>query len=327
MFISVFIPTGKRIESLKRVLASLNNQTYRDFEVIVVDYKSSHELFNVVNNYKDSLDIKVVHQTEKGLSQAANLALEVAQGEIFIRIDDDVVMDTGWLEAVYTTLTNDEKLGGVTGPTVVPNAYTVNRDLFVFEKQLREGTIFWQLVGKVYFKYFLEGTPRRVSHWFRSGAFSLGSNYAQALQEPFQEVTNLEACNFCVRTALLRQVGGFDSSYTGVGEYHEADAAFKIRDLGYKLVFNPKVSVNHCPSQDGFFNDRPNSYSRMLNFTLFHSRWLKVNGWDSSFKYVFYLVFLNAYYVYLAITRRQAIQLLAIPGTIVGLIRVNYAKS
>jgi len=327
MFISVFIPTGKRVASLGRALASLKSQTYKNFEVIVVDYKSNEDFTKLIDSYTASLNIKVVHQTEKGLSQAANLALEVAQGEIFIRIDDDVVMDTGWLEAVYTTLTSDEKLGGVTGPTVVPTEYTVNRDLFVFEKQLREGTIFWKLVGKVYFKYFMEGTPRRVSHWFKSGAFSLGSNYVEALQEPLQEVTNLEACNFCVRTALLRQVGGFDSSYTGVGEYHEADAAFKIRDLGYKLVFNSKVSVNHCPSQDGFFNDRPNSYSRMLNFILFHSRWLKVDSLDAFFKYLFYLVFLNAYYVYLAITRCQVIQLMAIPGTVVGLIRVNYAKS
>ena len=314
------------MESLKRTLASLNNQTYRDFEVIVVDYKSSNELLNVVNTYRDLLDIKVVHQTEKGLSQAANLALKVARGEIFVRIDDDVVMDKTWLEAVYTTLSSNEKIGGVTGPTVVPTEYTVNRDLFVFERQLREGTSFWRLVGKVYFKYFMEGTPRRVSHWFKSGAFSLGSNYPEALQEPFQEVTNLEACNFCVRTALLRQVGGFDGSYTGVGEYHEADAAFKIRDLGYKLVFNPKVSVNHCPSQDGFFNDRPNSYSRMLNLIMFHSRWLKVDSLDGFFKYVLYLIFLNAYYAYLAITRRQAIQLLAIPGTIVGLMRVTFSR-
>lgn len=323
MFISVFVPTGKRVESLKKVLVSLNNQTYKNFEIIVVDYKSSNELFDLIQSYKGLLDIKVVHQREKGLSKAANLALEVARGEIFIRTDDDVVMDKMWLASVYETFIKDEKIGGVTGPTIVPNDYITNRDLFVFEKKLRGSKIFWKILGKIYFDFFMEGTPRRVSHWFKSGAFSLGSNYEECLKEPFQEVTNLEACNLCVRTELLRKVGGFDSIYTGVGEYHEADAALKIKQLGYKLVFNPSVIVNHCPSQDGFFNDRPNSYSRMINFIVFHSRFLKTNSFDAFFRYMFYLAFLNTFYIYSAIIHRQAIQIMAIPGTIVGLARVT----
>jgi GT2 family glycosyltransferase len=326
MFISVFVPTGKRVESLKKVLVSLNNQTYKNFEIIVVDYKSSNELFDLIQSYKDLLDIKVVHQTEKGLSKAANLALEVARGEIFIRTDDDVVMDKMWLASVHETFIKDEKIGGVTGPTIVPNDYITSRDLFVFEKKLRGSKIFWKILGKIYFDFFMEGTPRRVSHWFKSGAFSLGSNYEESLKEPFQEVTNLEACNLCVRTELLRKVRGFDSIYTGVGEYHEADAALKIKQLGYKLVFNPSVIVNHCPSQDGFFNERPNSYSRMINFIVFHSRFLKTNSFDAFFRYMFYLVFLNTFYIYSAIIHRQAIQIMAIPGTIVGLARVTFDR-
>lgn len=334
MLISVFVPTGKRVESLKRVLVSLDNQTYKNFEVIIVDYKSSEEFTKLVDSYTNILNIKVVHQTEKGLSKAANLALEVAQGEIFIRTDDDVVMDKHWLEAIRDNFAGDEKVGGVTGPTVVPEDHLNNRDLFVLEKKFREGGLFWRLVGKLYFGYFMEGKPRRVSHWFKSGAFSLGSNYKEALSEPIQEVTNLEACNLCVRTELLRKVGGFDSIYTGVGEYHEADAVLKIKSLGYKLIFNPKVILNHCPSQDGFFNDRPNSYSRMLNFIIFHTRFLKPASVDAFFKYILYLAFLNVFYIYLAITHKQAVQLMAIPGTIEGLVRSvfdrryrNYAKS
>lgn len=334
MLISVFVPTGKRVESLKKVLASLNNQTYKNFEVIVVDYKSNEEFIKLIDSYINILNIKIVHQTEKGLSKAANLALKVAQGEIFIRTDDDVVMDRHWLEAVRDTFARDEKIGGVTGPTVVPKDHLNNRDLFVLEKRFREGGLFWRLVGKLYFGYFMEGTPRKVSYWFKSGAFSLGSNYKESLNEPIQEVTNLEACNFCVRTALVRKVGGFDSIYAGVGEYHEADAALKIKNLGYKLVFNPKVILNHCPSQDGFFNDRPNSYSRMLNFIIFHTRFLKPASLDALLRYIFYLAFLNMFYIYSAAAHRQAIQLMAIPGTIEGLFRSvfdrryrEYAKS
>ncbi len=326
MLISVFIPTGKRVESLKKTLLSLKNQTYKNFEVIIVVYKPDDNFSQLVDSYKRIFSLKVVNQTQKGLSKAANMALEVAAGEIFIRTDDDVVMSKGWLEAIANTFTKDKKVGGVTGPTIIPEEYLNNRDLFVAERRFREGSIFWRLAGKIYFGYFMENQPRRVSYWFRSGAFSLGSNYPESLDVPVQEVTNLEACNLCVRTELLRKVGGFDNIYTGVGEYHEADAALKIKNLGYKLIFDPKVAVNHCPSQDGFFNDRPNSYSRMLNFIIFHTRFLKPKNLDAFFRYFFYLIFLNIFYVYLAITRKQAIQLMAIPGTLEGLLRSLFDK-
>lgn len=334
MFISVFIPTGKRVDSLRNMLESLKKQTYKNFEVVIVDYKSDENLTNLVEDYNKQLQIKVVHQNEKGLSRAANLALENAVGEIFIRTDDDVIAGPGWLEAVNETFENDAKIGGVTGPTVIPDDHLKNRDLFVFEEKFRKGGLFWKLLGRLYFQVFMEGQPRRVSHWFKSGAFSLGSNYKESLNEPFQEVDNLEACNLSVRTDLLRKVGGFDSIYTGVGEYHEADAVLKIRDLGYKLVFNPKAAINHCPSQDGFFNDRPNSYSRMLNFIIFHTRFIKIDTLSALFRYVSYLLFLNAFYIYVAVLHKQSQQLMAIPGTIVGLIRTitnknyrSYAKS
>lgn len=324
--ISIFVPTGNRALTLEKVLDSLSKQTYKNFEVIIVDYKSTDETPDVINEYKDKLSIKIIHQIEKGLSKAANLALDVAQGDIFIRTDDDVVMDEGWLDAVNNTFKKYPKAGGVTGPTVVPKKNLISRNLFYFERQFRKGNIFLRFLGYIYFNYFMEGKPYAVSQWFKCGAFSLGSNYEGSLKEPIQEINNLEACNFSVKTKLLKKVGGFDSIYTGVGEYHEADAAFKIQKLGYKLMFNPKAIVNHCPSQDGFFNDRTNSYSRMINFIIFHSRFLKVNNLDTFFRYSLYLIFLNSFYIYLAITRHQAIQLMAIPGTIAGLFQITFDK-
>ncbi len=314
---SVFIPTGNRAESLKRVLDSLAAQTYTDFEVLIVDYKSTDETPRVIESFKKKLTITVIEQKQKGLSRAANLALDHANGDIFIRTDDDVMMKPFWLEAIVETV-KDPKVGGVTGPTVIPDEYAKNRDLFVFEDTFKKGNLFWKIIGKVYFNYFMEGNPRRVSHWFKSGAFGLGSNFESAAKEPVQEATNLEACNFSVRTELLRKVGGFDLIYGGVGEYHEADAAFKIKELGYRLVFNPKAYLNHCPSQDGFFNDRPESSSRMINFIYFYLRHLKVDSLDKALRFISYVLFLDAYYLYMFLKTKQSSQLGAIPATFAG---------
>lgn len=318
MFATVFIPTGNRAESLKKVLDSLENQTFKDFEIIIVDYKSKEDTFKIIDKFKKKLILRIIKQTEKGLSRAANLALKEAKGTIFIRTDDDVVMKPFWLQAIYDTFTSDKKIGGVTGPTVIPQNFAGNRDLFVFEQKFKKGNLFWRLLGKLYFGYFMEGEPRKVSHWFDCGAFGLGSNFEDATKEPIHEITNLEACNFSVRTDLLRQVGGFDLRYGGVGEYHEADAAFKIKELGYKLMFNPKVYLNHCPSQEGFFNDRPESYSRMINFIVFYLRHIKLNSLNKLFRFLLYVLFLDSYYLFQFLKTKQKSQLGALSATFVA---------
>lgn len=318
MLISIFIPTGNRADSLERVLKSLTKQTFKNFEVLIVDYKSTDKTPEVIASYSKKLHIRVIHQKIKGLAKAANLALKHAKGDIFIRTDDDVIMSQGWAKAISETFSSDTMTGGVTGPTVIPKEYFKNRDLFTFEEKFRKGSMFWKILGKIYYGYFMEHDPYRVSCWFKSGAFGLGSNFPSSEKENIHEVTNLEACNFSVRKKLLKKSGGFDENYGGVGEYHEPDAAFKIKELGYKLIFNPKVYLNHCPSQEGFFKERPESYSRMVNFVVFYLRHIKMNTLDKCIRFTSYLIFLDCYYLYIALKTRQFSQLGAMPGTIAG---------
>lgn len=321
MLISVFVPTGNRGASLARMLHSLSLQTYTSFEVIVVDYKSTDNTKDVIQKYQKKLSIHLIQQKEKGLAKAANLALKQARGTVFIRTDDDVVVSPRWLEAIASTFKSDSKIGGVTGPTIIPQSYRMHRDLFVFEEKFTKGTLLWRLLGRIYYGYFMQGTPYAVSVWFKSGAFGLGSNFPASKKEPLHDITNLEACNFSVRTNLLKKVGGFDESFGGVGEYHEADAAFKIRHLGYRLVFNPHAWLNHLPSQDGFYSDRPASYSRMVNFMVFYLRHIRVDTLDKLCRFGAYVLFLNVYYIRCAVAGRQVTQLGAIPGTIVGILK------
>lgn len=319
--VSIFIPTGNRGRSLAKTLASLSKQTYKDFEVIVVDYRSTDNTHQVLAKYSKALRIRVINQEIKGLARASNIALSNAQAPLFIRTDDDIVADPTWIAQVIQTFADNKRVGGVTGPTVIPQSYIKNRDLFIFEKKMRSGSLFWRSIGSLYFQYFLEGNSRKVAHWFRSGAFSLGSNFAHSKKVPEQIVTNLEPCNFALRTHLARQSGGFDETYDGVGEYCEADLAFKIQALGYCLTYNPQASVQHCPSRDGFFNDRPDAASRMSNFMVFYLRHIKPDTIDKMARFLSYLLFLNLYYFSLAIRQKNARQLGSVRGTIRGIMR------
>lgn len=317
--VSVIIPTKNRCESLKKCLDSLAKQDYKNFEVVIVDGDSIDGTKKLAEEYSNKLNITFTIQ-RGGLVSQENKGWKIADGDIIIRTDDDVIASPTWLREIANTFNFSDKVGGVTGPTIIPEERREYRDLFYFQKKLRNGNVFWRLIGKIYFGYFLEGKPFAVSKWFRSGAFSLGANYPECLklEEPV-EVTHQEACNMATRKDLLEKVGGFDEAFKGIGEFNEPDISFKIRKLGYKIVFNPKAVVKHLPSKEGFFKERPNSYSRILNFINFYFRHIRPNTLDKFVRFFSYLLFLNGFWIYKFITTRQINQLGCISGTIVGL--------
>lgn len=319
--ISVLIPTKNRKDSLRKVLESLQKQSFNNFEIIIADGHSTDGTLELISRFVSQMPIKIV-DGEGGLVAAMNNAWRAALGVIVIRTDDDVVATPHWLKSIWETFQVDKTIGGVTGPTIIPQENLKTRDVFLAQEKFRSGFWFWRLLGKIYYDFFLEGEPFRVSHWFACGAFSLGSNYKECLKlkKPI-EVDNLEACNFSVRRDLLAKIGGFDPTFTGVGEYHEPDAAFKIQKLGYKLIFNPKVQIFHCPVQTGIYKARPKAFSRAQNFVNFYFRHIKPNTPNNFFRFYSYLVFINLFWFYKFLISRQILELGAIPGTAVAVFK------
>lgn len=321
--ISVFVPTFNRCESLKLLLESLVRQTYKDFEVIVADGGSTDDTEKLIKTYSNRLNIIFFQQSREGIIGAANEAIEKASGEIFIRTDDDVTASENWLLEIVKTF-EDEKVGGVTGPTIIPQDSLYSRDLTYFNEKLKNNpSIPWKLFRLIYYGYILENQPLAVSKFFRSGAFSLGSNYPECLKIRGNiEVDTLEACNWSCRKHLLLQIGGFDEKFLkGLGDFHEADAAFKIRRLGRKVVFNPKAIVNHNIGGGKVPKVRPRSYWRSQNFILFYFRHIKPNTLDKFCKFTCYLFFQNTYWLYKFLTSGDLSAFMGIPGTMVGLIK------
>lgn len=89
MKFSILLPTlGERELELKRLLNSLDMQTYKDFEVVIVS-QSNHERVKEIANMFNNLIIKHVCLNKKGLSFARNQGLNVCNGEVIILSDDD----------------------------------------------------------------------------------------------------------------------------------------------------------------------------------------------------------------------------------------------
>lgn len=89
--ISVYIPTYNRLELLKRAVQSVQNQTYKNFEIIIVDDNSSDgtQDFLVGLTKVDSRIRCFFKDKNSGACVSRNIAINLAQGELITGLDDD----------------------------------------------------------------------------------------------------------------------------------------------------------------------------------------------------------------------------------------------
>ncbi|MDB5508229.1 MAG: glycosyl transferase family 2 [Hyphomicrobiales bacterium] len=113
MRFSLVVATLGRPE-LDRLLKSLAEQVYRDFEVLIVDQGPGDEVRALVERYSSVFPIKYL-RSALGLSRARNVGVAAAQGEILAFPDDDAWYGVDQLEAVDGLFRENAGLFGVTG--------------------------------------------------------------------------------------------------------------------------------------------------------------------------------------------------------------------
>ena len=87
--VSVIIPTYRRPEFLRKAIESVLRQTFRDFELIVVDDFSGGNTSEVVRTFTDTRIRFVQHKTRRGGAVARNTGIGKAQGKYIAFLDDD----------------------------------------------------------------------------------------------------------------------------------------------------------------------------------------------------------------------------------------------
>lgn len=88
---TIFIPTYNRAHTLGRALESVEAETFRDFEVVIVDDGSTDDTPGLVDHWigRNPFPIQYLRQPNQGKHAAHNAALQVARGELFITLDSD----------------------------------------------------------------------------------------------------------------------------------------------------------------------------------------------------------------------------------------------
>lgn len=317
--ISVIIPTSRKTEELESCLGALSRQTLLNFEVIVVA-KDIEKLMHFKESFRGLNLVFVPEKEKKGLASARNLGLSHAKSRVISFIDDDVIVSEDWSKQVLATFDKSADIGGVSGPTIIPQESLGNRDILAFHSKIQKN-IFWKIIGNIYTYFVLENQSSAIGRIFKSGAFSLGPNYMESTKITSDiEVDYLEACNMSFRKDILDKIGGFSLEYKGVGDWSEPDLAFRVKKEGYRLVFDPRAVVYHHISQQRVYGDKGgDSYQRTKNFIYFYFKWIRPNTLDKAVRLSANLMFINLYWCYKFFQSKNKDWLYGIWGTVNGL--------
>lgn len=109
LMISIIVPVYRVEKYLKKCIDSILNQTYSEFELILVDDGSPDGCPIICDEYADQDSrVKVVHKTNGGLSDARNAGLEIATGEFIGFVDsDDYIAPQMYSVLLNSLLEND----------------------------------------------------------------------------------------------------------------------------------------------------------------------------------------------------------------------------
>lgn len=89
MYFTICIPTYNRENTIRRTLESLKIQTFKDFEVIVVDDGSKDKTSKIVEDYKNHFSLKYIYKENGGKHSALNVGIKESKGIFFIILDSD----------------------------------------------------------------------------------------------------------------------------------------------------------------------------------------------------------------------------------------------
>jgi GT2 family glycosyltransferase len=187
--------SGRTLEKCLDAVAKLKDEF--EPEVIVVDAGSTDNTLNIVEKYREELNIKVLYDGGRGLGYARDIGWRASSADYIVMLDSDVIVNRNFLRKAVELLQQDERLGAISA-------------------KLKPISLDKGWVGK-----FQEKNLAIHLH-------HLDPPY------PAEAVALHTACTVFRRKAL-EEVGGFDAYFNLAKE--DSDVSYRIRKAGYKLSY------------------------------------------------------------------------------------------
>lgn len=108
VLISIIVPTYNRVDYLKACLDSITKQSFKDYEVIVVDDGSEDASLDLLKQLQaTNHNIRILFQPHQGVSSARNLGLSRAKGKYIAFVDSDDTLANNYFQTIVDVTLED----------------------------------------------------------------------------------------------------------------------------------------------------------------------------------------------------------------------------
>jgi GT2 family glycosyltransferase len=203
---------------IEKCIGSLQQQSFGNFEILVIDNGSTDKSLDMLKQYKDILLIR--NSRNVGYAAGNNIGFSKARGKYVAALNNDIIAEPNWLEAAIPHLESDPSVG-IVG----------SRQMNYFNRSIIDGL--YQIV-------------RPSLNFYHYGADE-PYNPKESLHATRGYVIGASGASAIYRKALIDALAGFEEMFFA---YHEdTDLHFRAFWNGWKCLYEPQAVVYHMRSK------------------------------------------------------------------------------
>lgn len=262
--VSIIIPLYKSQLVIDDLVKSFPLNEKIKVEIIFIDDHCPNNSSNYVleswikrrHEIKKPVGRLLYNTTNLGYGQACNAASRFATGDYLIFLNADTVVTEGWIEPIID-LFQDKSVG------IVGNMHLKKDGPYHGKIDSAGSEWMWEHMSFVHI-------GRHSHHKKNIEYYSYDLNNAPKDLLEVGEREMVTGCCFAISKHLFDYIGGFNANYK-LGYWEDAEICMNVRELGYKILFQPKSIIYHVSGHAGFCW-HPHMQS---NINYFMNKWVK----------------------------------------------------
>ena len=208
--VSIVIPVYNNWEYTLNCLKSISENTSGDYEVVVIDDASNDKTAKILSRVKGLNLLR--NKQNAGFIESCNRGVRASKSKYIFFLNNDTLVAKNWLPPLLE-LIKKKDVGAVGCKLIYPDG------------RLQEaGSMVWR-DGSAY-NYGRGDNPDKPEY-----------NYVR-------EVDYCSGAALLVKRELFKKIGSFDERFKP-GYYEDTDLCFSIRNLGYKVMYQPMSTIVH----------------------------------------------------------------------------------
>jgi glycosyltransferase involved in cell wall biosynthesis len=237
---SIIVPVYNRPAEVNDLLESLATQTYKDFEVIIVEDGSTVRCEDVCRKYESSLNLKYFYKSNEGRSIARNHGIENSEGEWLIFFDSDCVIPSDYFTILTHALEKEvRELDCYGGPDSAHDSFSTTQKAinYTMTSFLTTGGI---RGGKLSMEKF---TPRSFNMGFRRHVYEKIGGFREMFSEDIDISTRIKQAGF--KIGLIHDAKVWHKRRVDFKKFMRQVYVFGMSRITLKLLYPESLKIVH----------------------------------------------------------------------------------